>query len=117
MYQIALYVGTIVKYSFTFIDAVAVDHTCKTPRRWQRYFLLVKGDHWSLIVPLKMHCDKWAWSSDIDRFQAVIMTVDKHELLLRILNGALFSLRRRRRRRTTTTTRTTTIYYINMNVL
>mgnify|MGYP007133553071 CR=1 FL=1 len=44
------------------------------------------------IVPWKMPWDKWLWFYDIDRCQPVIMTVDKHELLFRILNRGLFLL-------------------------
>jgi len=44
------------------------------------------------FVLLKVHWDKWLWFYDIDRCQAVIMTVDKHKLLFSMLNRELFSL-------------------------
>ena len=56
-----------------------------------RYYVFIISAYFD-IVPLEMHWDKWSWFYNIDRCHTMIMTVDKHELLFRILNRGLFSL-------------------------
>jgi len=44
------------------------------------------------IVPLNVYLDhEWSWVYGHDRCQWVIVNVDKHEIMFRILNSGLFS--------------------------